>query len=68
MRGLASKMGERYVISGVQLGALQTESNLKKRKEIVTSIIDKQFIGRSVVSMKRMQNDSAGDCEYGRRK
>jgi len=42
-----NKMGERYIISGVQLGLLCSTENKEKRKEIIDNIIDKQFIGSS---------------------
>lgn len=37
-------MGERYLITGVQLGMLIEVSKKENRKNIVKDIIDKQFI------------------------
>jgi len=38
-------MGERYWISGVQLGLLQSFSAEAKRQKLINEILDKQFIG-----------------------
>ena len=38
-------MGERYWITGIQLGLLQECDNKPYRKELIEEIIDKQFIG-----------------------
>ena len=40
-------MGERYYITGVQAGMLQT-LELKEREKLVEEIIDKQFIGNFI--------------------
>jgi hypothetical protein len=37
-------VGERYLITGVQLGLLIATNDEEKRKKIVDEIIDKQFI------------------------
>ena len=38
-------MGERYFITGTQLGLLQVLPTPGMRKELIDEIIDKQFIG-----------------------
>lgn len=40
-------MGERYFITGVQLGMLIAIPDKEERKKIVDEIIDKQFIGNT---------------------
>lgn len=40
-------MGERYLVSGVQLGLLIATPNEQSRKELVDTIIDKQFVGKT---------------------
>ena len=37
-------MGERYLITGVQLGMLTELSNKEHRKNVVKDIVDKQFV------------------------
>lgn len=39
-------MGERYLISGIQLGLLKTLEGSEK-KHMIDNILDKQFIGNS---------------------
>ena len=44
------KVGERYLVTGVQLGlfeAMGKINNSKKIKELVDEIIDKQFVGNT---------------------
>lgn len=38
-------MGERYWITGVQLGTLQVLPTSSMRRELIDEIVDKQFIG-----------------------
>jgi hypothetical protein len=38
-------MGERYWITGVQLGTLQVLPTSSMRRELINEIVDKQFIG-----------------------
>jgi mannose/fructose-specific phosphotransferase system component IIA len=40
-------MGERYWISGVQLGMLIVLSTERERKKMVDEIIEKQFVGNT---------------------
>ena len=40
-------MGERYLVTGVQLGLLIATQNESARQEIVDVIIDKQFVGNT---------------------
>lgn len=41
-------MGERYIISGVQLGMLSSEElTAKQKSKIISRIIETQFVGNS---------------------
>ena len=40
-------MGERYLVTGTQLGVLISLTDIDERKKIVNDIIDKQFIATS---------------------
>lgn len=40
-------MGERYLVTGTQLGMLQAVDNKLERKEIIDDILRKQFIATS---------------------
>ena len=40
-------MGERYLVTGVQLGMLTVSSKESDRKKLIDEIIDKQFVGNS---------------------
>ena len=46
-------MGERYLITGAQLGSLQAINNELERKRIIDEIIDTQFIGWSSNSVDK---------------
>jgi len=52
-------MAERYWITGVQLGLLQTLNNMKARQKIVNQIVDEQFIGgeKELKKMFKKQSD-----------
>lgn len=41
------EMGERYLVTGTQLGVLISLTDIDERKKIVEDIIDKQFIATS---------------------
>lgn len=43
-------MGERYWVTGVQLGLLQVLRTEEKRKQVIEEIIEKQFLGSNVPS------------------
>jgi len=51
-------MGERYWISGVQLGMLIAIPNEEERKKVVDEIIDKQFIGNTETYKKLTEKKS----------
>jgi hypothetical protein len=47
MLGRDKTMGERYLVTGTQLGILLETQDKQRRNDIVDEIIDKQFIATS---------------------
>jgi hypothetical protein len=44
-------MGDRYLVTGVQLGMLMSTISQKSREDLIREIMDKQYINKSDVNI-----------------
>lgn len=59
-------MGERYLVTGVQLGLLTSTLNEQARKEIVDIIIDKQYVCNTDNTNVAKDAEKISDLWFGR--